>query len=378
MRSRFLKQMTSDPLGSFLESRIADGEFPSASWIVAEGDRIISSGALGFAVLEPEQVPAVADTVYDLASLTKPLATGMLCAILQERGALSLDDKVSKYLDGFGDGEKADLTVADLASHRSGFEAWRPFYLDASGQSRAEKLESVVASIASLPLAAEPRSKVIYSDLNYILLCAILESAAGLRLDALFVQDVSGPLGLTDVCFNPPSAWRVRIAASEKGNVYEEQTARDLGFDTASFDWRREVPIGEVHDGNCSFLEGVSGHAGLFGTSAGVLRVSREFLPGSRLLSNGSLGQFTSDLTPGLEQARSLGFQLASTEGCSAHSSLTPDSFGHLGFTGTMLWIEPGRERVYVLLTNRTHGRRPPFADLFNARAGFLSEASRL
>ncbi len=370
--------MASDALGSLLESRIAEGEFPSASWIVAEGDRIISSGARGLAVLEPEQMPAAEDTIYDLASLTKPLATGLVCAVFLERGVLSMKDRVSKYLEGFSEGEKTELRVEDLVSHRSGFEAWRPLYLEALGQTRAERLASVIDLIATLPLASEPGSKVIYSDLNYILLCAILEAAAGVTLDVLFEKEVAEPLELTDVFFEPPDAMRGRIAASEEGNRYEKQMASEMGFDTSSYRWRREVLIGEAHDGNCSSLGGISGHAGLFGTTGGVLRISRQFLPGSRLLSDHSLGLFTSDLTPGLEQARSFGFQLAATAGCSAHTSLPADSFGHLGFTGTMLWIEPGRQRVYVLLTNRTHGRRPPFADLFRTRSEFLKTAARL
>ncbi len=370
--------MTADPIREFLISRIEQGDFPSASWIVRQGGEVISSGAAGAAVCGPEEMAATPETIYDLASLTKPLATGLLASIYAGRGEMSFEDPVSKYILEFGRHDSAELTIADLLTHRSGFAAWRPLYLEAAGDTRAARLEAISRLIADLQPEAPRRAKVIYSDLNFILLCRILELAGGSSLEDLFRKEIAESLELTETGFNPPDELLPRIAASETGNRYEMQISREMGFEVEDYPWRQSEIRGEVHDGNCFFLGGVSGHAGLFSTAAEVARLAAEFLPGSSLLGDESLGMFSTDLTPGLGQARSIAFQLASTPGSTANGILNDTAFGHLGFTGTMVWIEQGTERIFVLLTNRTHCRELPFADLSASRRGFLELASGL
>ena len=365
--------MNADPIRTFLEEKILEREFPSVAWLVARGEDLVSSGALGLAHVEPEEIEARFDTIYDLASLTKPLATGLLAALLIERGEFSLADPVRRFLPEFDREDKRDITFADLLSHRSGLEAWRPFYLEVEGATRDERLSGIAARIAELPLEYSTGSRVVYSDLNFILLCAVIERISGEDLSRAAESAIFGPLGLSRTCFVPPQDLRSSIAASEEGNQFEKETAEAAGFDVSGYGWRTETIVGEVHDGNAHFLGGISGHAGLFADISDTWKLARQFLPdSSRILKAETCAIFTQDLTPGLEQARSVAFQLASTGTSSGHGALPESAFGHLGFTGTMVWIEPASASVFLLLTNRTHGRKPPFADLFETRREFL------
>ncbi|MCO6509448.1 MAG: beta-lactamase family protein [Aridibacter famidurans] len=370
--------MSSDPIKEFAESRIVAGDFPSASWVVSDEKGILSEGAAGLAVTGDVRVEASVDTIYDLASLTKPLVTGLLFAILLESGELALDEPLSVHFEEFASEGKREITFEDLLAHRTGFEAWRPFYLEVEGDGRDERLAGIVRKIAELPLSGAVGDRVVYSDLNFLLLGALIEKISGRRLDELALEHIIRPLGLESTSFLPSQILYGRIAASEKGNAYEKEISVEMGFETSEYDWRTEVIRGEVHDENCRFVSGVSGHAGLFATAAETARIASLFLPGSELLRPGTLELFRKNLTPGLDQARSCAFQLAATEDSSAHGTIPDASFGHLGFTGTMIWIDPEHRRTYVLLTNRTHGRRPPFADLFDARNGFLRAAARI
>ncbi len=371
--------MNHDPIRSLLEECVAKGEFPSAVWLVAHRESVVSKGAIGFAQLEPEKFAARLDTIYDLASLTKPLITGLLTAILIDRGELRISDKVGGFLPAFNTGVWKGTTIEDLLTHRSGFEAWRPFYLETSGTARSARLEAVIARIAGLAPEYEPRTRVVYSDLNFILLGRILEGIYGLTLDVAAQRELFIPLGLESTFFNPPVSISGSIAASEKGNLFERKTAAEAGFDVAGYPWRKEVICGAVHDGNCHYLAGVSGHAGLFSNLEETLVLARQFLPEcSQLLSPGTCSLFRGNLTEGLDQARSVVFQLAASESSSAHGVLSDIAFGHLGFTGTLLWLEPGTGSVFILLTNRTHCAAPPFADLAATRKRFLQTALAL
>lgn len=369
--------MSEHKIREFIEARITEGDFPSAVWAVGDESRILAQGAAGFADTGDDRSEATTDTIYDLASLTKPLVTGLLTALLIENGKLALTDRISRFLAPLDSGEKRKITVEDLLAHRSGFEAWRPFYLEVNGEGREARLASVVRRIGELPLKRAPRTGVIYSDLNFILLGAIIEMIEGRDLAELADERIFSPLGLRDTVFGPVENLTRRVAANEKGNAYERRMADEMGFDTANYDWREEVIRGEVHDENCRFLGGISGHAGLFSTARETLVLCRQFLPGSTiLLKQDTCRIFSRDLTEGLEQARSAAFQLAATEGSSANGVLPDNAFCHLGFTGTGVWIDPERRRFYVLLSNRTHGRKPPFADLSGARHGFLEASS--
>ncbi len=338
-------------IADFLRSRIDAGDFPGASYIVGEGSRVLAEGAHGHAVVAPRRVPARTGTLYDLASLTKPLATSVLLVRLLAEGRLRLEDPLRRHLSPWrgpdSDG-RDDLTLLDLLTHRSGLPAWKPLYVLATGR------EDRIAWLRRVPLAAGPGREVVYSDLGYILLGFALEEVTGEPLHRCFARRVARPLGLDDLLYRPPRSRRPRIAATEEGDAHERDLA---GPDGRGYNgWREGVIRGEVHDHNAHSLGGVAGHAGLFGTARSVLAVARECLDGpAGIIPENLRLLFRTGFTAGMSQDRSAGFQLASTPGCSAGDALSPRSFGHAGFTGTSLWIDPDARRIHVLLTNRVH-----------------------
>jgi CubicO group peptidase (beta-lactamase class C family) len=194
----------------------------------------------------------------------------------------------------------------------------------------------------------------------------------GLKLDALAQQQIFGPLGLTHTFFNPKQASRTGIAACENGNAYErDMCERDFPAKPYA-KWRESTVWGEVHDGNAHFLGGVAGHAGLFSTAPETLKLANQFIAlQSQLLKSETCELFRQNMTKGLNEARSFGWQLAVTKDSTAGPALSPDAFGHTGFTGTSCWIDPERQRIFILLTNRTHARALPFANINGVRRQF-------
>ncbi len=357
-------------ISEFLLSRIEAGDFPSAVYLVAEKGEVVTRAALGHAVLEPECLEAANNTLYDLASITKVLVTGLLSAICVERGLLSLDERADEYLYVFADPKYRMITVRDLLVHTSGLKAWLPLYLLAS------KKEKVVDFLTHQYDESALGSRVVYSDLNFITLQRILQGLLDKRIDAAFTDEVAGPLGLVETGFGPLKQKRPKIAASEHGNRFEEQTCKELGYLTeengGNAHFRNETIWGEVHDGNAYFMGGVAGHAGLFSTADEVLKLAEQFLPAyTKLLKPEICELFRTNFTPNLNEHRSFAFQLASTPDSTASTKMSPESFGHLGFTGTSLWIDPVKERIFILLTNRTHVHDLPFANINSVRRRF-------
>ena len=390
-----------EKISTFLYERIAANDFPSAVYLVAEKGEIVYHDALGNAVVEPETIPATLDTIYDLASLTKPLATGLLTAMRVDENDLSLESRAGDRFPMFKDGRVGDLTVKQLATHISGLPAWLPLYLVAGSRVSAP---SIVAQMESSYAAG---SRVEYSDINFIALGHMVEGL-GNPFDQLFDLDIADELGLVNTTFRrsiPNAIDRAGFAASEFGNEYERQTCIEKGYlpgRNASVNERgdragegglnSEKPIatlpngrvsarnafrdyqiwGEVHDGNAYFMGGVAGHAGLFSTAEEVFNIALQFLPEyTQLLKPETCQLFRTNFTRGLNEDRSFAFQLASTEGSTAGTRMSPESFGHNGFTGTSLWIDPVKDRIFVLLTNRTHNHSLPFVNINSVRRGF-------
>ena len=360
---------------AMLEERIAAGDFPSAVYLVAERGRARFADALGDAVREPDRHAATLETIYDLASLTKPLVTGLLTAMHVERGVVSLDAPVSNYLSEFANEEKRAVTVRQLLTHTSGLPAWQPLYLLAEGD-RSRVLEVV----ASQPLEHAPGSRVVYSDLGFITLGLLLQRVVGATLVELARREIFDPLSLKRTFFNPEKSLQTEVAACESGgNAYEREVCEtqyasqpEGQHGATTTNWRTEPIWGEVHDGNAFFLGGAVGHAGLFSTARETLRLAEQFLPRSTtLLAPATCALFRTNMTDGLNEARSFAWQLAATPDSTAGPLLPPDSFGHLGFTGTSCWIDPTRERVLILLTNRTHARPLPFVNINSVRRRF-------
>ena len=370
--------MESEEISEFLRERAEAADFPSAVYLAAEKGEILLEGAIGNSVVEPEIIPARPDTIYDLASMTKPLVTGLLVAKLIEKREIHLSNTVSRYFSEFDTVEKRGITVQNLLTHTSGLPAWRPFYLMCRGGNNPGLREDLASIIGGLPLVDPPHIKVVYSDPNFLVLTLLVEKLHGLRLDEIAADEIFGPLGLRDTFFNPPSNLRGRIAASEKGNGFEKQTCIEQGFDISGYAWREYQIWGEVHDGNAWAMGGVAGHAGLFSTARETLLIAQQFLPEStHVLQPETCKLFRVNLTPGGIESRSIAFQTAAVSRDSAGETLPDEAFGHLGFTGTSLWIDPINARVYILLTNRTHARVLPFQNLNSVRRRFHGLASR-
>ena len=359
-----------EQLSTFLQEHIDAGEFPSAVYLVADHNEIVFADALGYSVVEPYRVANKLDTIYDLASLTKPLVTALLCSRRIELGELTLDSSVSHYLPEFERTDKQMITVRELLTHTSGLPAWRPLYVLTEDQP-----DRAAGAIASLDLEYKPGTRVIYSDLGFIALGILLERLTGQRLAEMAKHEIFEPLNLRQTFFNPEIALQTGIAACETGNAYERDMCEQTGVPPYA-NARQALIWGEVHDGNAYFLGGAAGHAGLFSTASEVFLLAQQFLCDyTRLLTPQTCWMFRENMTPGLEEGRSIGWQLAATKDSTGSVDLPPDSFGHNGFTGTCLWIDPEHSRVFVLLTNRTHARKLPFANINAVRREFNSLA---
>jgi CubicO group peptidase (beta-lactamase class C family) len=359
-----------EQLSVLLEEHIDAGDFPSAVYLVARDDEVVFTDALGHSVVEPYSVATKLDTIYDLASLTKPLITGMLCARRIELGELTLDSSVSHYLPEFDRTDRQMITIRELLTHTAGLPAWRPLYLLAE-----DEPERAAGAIANLDLEYKPGTRVVYSDLGFIALGLLLARITGHGLAEMAQREIFEPLKLQHTFFNPEIALQTGIAACETGNAYERDMCEQSGAG-AYENSRQRLIWGEVHDGNAYFLGGAAGHAGLFSTARETLEMARQFLAdSSKLLTPQTCLLFRTDMTPGLEEARSLAWQLAATKDSTAGLDLPPDSFGHSGFTGTSLWIDAEHRRVFILLTNRTHARQLPFANINAVRRQFHSLA---
>ena len=329
-----------------LESAVDAGLAPGfvAGWIRA-GEASASIVAMGDAVVGCPPTPATPATWFDLASLTKPLVVGTSSLLALRAGELSLDATVAEVLPETRGRELADRTVRQLLTHTSGLPAWAPIY----ALGRRDR-SSIIESLCGLPVG-EAGTHVVYSCPGFILLGMILERVTGASLDRLFADRVLFPLGLEEQLAFRPDAGRPLA-----GGARSPDTERSLVIER-KLDPSRIPPVAaaEPDDGNARFLGGVAGNAGLFGTAAGVLGLTGVYLEGATLLTTRERALATADHTPGLEQARGLAWQLARSPGCSGGPALASTAFGHTGFTGTSVWVDPTRELAMTLLANRVH-----------------------
>jgi len=287
-----------------------------------------------------------------------------------ELGELTLDASVAQYLQEFDRADRHNITVRDLLTHTSGLAAWRPLYLTAPDQ------EGALAAIANGKLVYKTGKRVVYSDLGFIVLGFLLQRLKGRSFADLARREIIDSLALRQTVFNPERKLRPDIAASEAGNGYERAMCEGDFSSTAPesrlASWREQTIWGEVHDANAYFLGGAAGHAGLFSNASETLRLANQFMGGqSELLKKETCELFQQNLTKGLNEARSFAWQLAATKDSTAGPALPPDAFGHTGFTGTSCWIDPHQQRVFILLTNRTHDHPLPFTNINATRRQF-------
>jgi len=335
--------MEKDKVDGLMKQGVADGVFPGGVLLVARGGDIYFFEAYGKAnILSSRKMTR--DTVFDLASFTKPLATTLAVARLIQENRLVLDQRVDEILPGFAGSEKAPIRIRHLLAHISGLPAYRPYFKDLCRYPLSDRKNRLQTLLLREPLIHPPGEETTYSDIGFMLLALIVEKIAGCRLDAFVARQVYGPTGIKDLFFIDTS---------------RSIPARDFAA-TEYCAWRNQMVEGFVHDENAYALGGVSGHAGLFGTAGAVYSLLFSLLKGVKgqggIFPPRIMGQFLKR-PPGYE--RPLGFDMPSDEGSSAGIYFEPAAtVGHLGFTGTSFWMALDRSIIIVLLTNRIHPSR--------------------
>jgi CubicO group peptidase (beta-lactamase class C family) len=316
-----------------LQRAIEARAFPAASVAVTQGGQLIARKALGRFTYEPGAPQVTPDTLFDLASLTKVIAATAMAMILYERGVLDLEAPVAGIVPEFAEAgsRRQEITLRMLLAHSSGLPAYEKLYL------RARTRDELLRAAFATPLAADPGTHAEYSDIGFIVLGAALERLAEDTLAVFCQREILGPLGMTHTVFNPPPTWRRSIPPTADDRIF-----------------RGRIIQGEVQDENASVLGGVAGHAGLFSTAADLATFAHAMLSGGRpIVRPATVSLFTRRDPSPTGTSRALGWDTPSSPSQSGRF-LSPKSFGHLGYTGTSLWIDPGRELSVTLLTNRT------------------------
>jgi CubicO group peptidase (beta-lactamase class C family) len=338
-----------DAAAEILLHGVLDRAFPAASVEVGRRDGPLWQRAFGALTYDAGAPETTADTIFDLASLTKIIATATLSMRAVDNGSLALDRRVGDLLPEWRGADRETVTVRDLLTHGSGLPAYLPFFRDHTGRVEFEP------AICQTPLECPPRTRSLYSDLGFMLLGFILEDAEAGGRRRLGRFDPSSTLAAQfrklatfitpePLTFNPPRHWRDRTAPTEVDS------------------WRGRLLTGEVHDENAWALGGAAGHAGLFGTAAGVGAFARAVLhtiAGLDLLARAATFREFIRRSDIADSSRALGWDtMRPTSSCGTRMSAT--AIGHTGFTGTSLWIDWERDLYVVLLTNRVHPSREP------------------
>lgn len=324
--------------------------FPGGVLLVSVGDTLVCHNAFGVKdIFTKNRVEK--NSVFDLASLTKPLATAMAVAKLIEKKHLKLNQSIGEFIPAAQGTDKCNITLESLLRHCSGLPAHRPYYTKLVSIKPEKRQEVLCAMLLQEPLVYEPDTREIYSDLGYMLLARIVEIVSRKRFDAFVLENVFHPLGVKSLFFG-------------KDTSGEQYAATAYDFEsivsTEKCPWRKKILRGEVHDDNAWSLGGVAGHAGLFGTAPGVWKILKDLL---KTLNGRSGGIISPDLLSSFLEKRQgrervAGFDTPSKSGASCGKYFSSSAIGHLGFTGTSFWIDPRSNLIVILLTNRVHPNR--------------------
>jgi len=323
------------PLETIAETAVRDGVFPGTSIAVIHHGKTVFHRAFGRQSFPADSPAADTTTIYDLASLTKAVVTTGIIMQLVERDSIDLDVPVSRYLPAFASRGKQQVTIRNLMLHNSGLRAHTLFH------KTCRTPEEVFRAIAADTLLSPPGLKTLYSDLGFITLGRIVETATGRTLEANFRQRFALPLGMRHTMFNPPASLLGSIAPTEQDTSWHSSLRRPL-----------------VHDQNAALLGGVAGHAGLFSTTGDLIPYVRMLMQkgsyeGKPYARPETVSMFTSRNG---KNSRALGWDLRSLEGTSsAGTAFSTSSWGHLGFTGTSIWVDPEKELAVIMLSNRVH-----------------------
>jgi len=344
-----------------MDAAVARGVFPGVVVLVNIGGQVVFHRAAGMRALEPERSPMREDTIFDLASLTKPLATSLAMMIMLKERKIGLDDRVSRFFHNFGVHGKTHVTFRHLLANTSGLPAWRPYWKDILRIEREGRInftasrgakEYVYEAIQREKPDAAAGAKTLYSDLGFMLLGAVVEEVNGTTLDRYCHERIYKPLGLRATSYVDLSLLRTRRL----------EPIADMIAPTERCPWRKRVLCGEVHEDNAFAMGGVAGHAGLFSSARDIDRIAtvlRECYDGQSLfLPAAIVREFWRRNDPAGASTWALGWDTPSPQDSTAGSELSRHSVGHVGFTGTSLWIDLERGMHAVVLSNRVHPSR--------------------
>ncbi len=345
-----------------LDKAIEKQEIPGAVVLARmprEGEILDYAWVRGLAVARPERLAMRRDTIFDLASLTKPLATTTAIMLLVEEGSISLDDPVAKALPAFADRGKENVTIRHLLCHSAGLKPWRGFHelLIEKERKTGERLigtregrDWIIDRVLRSALVHQPGEAAVYGDLDFIVLGALVEAVAKQPLDEFCESRIFTRLALHDTRFFPIP---VDGSPAAPDRVLQRVAA------TENCPWRDRIIWGEVHDPNASAMGGVAGHAGLFSTADDVMRYAQLFLDAwhgrNPSLPMERVREFSRRQNLPNDSDWALGWDTPTKGASSSGQHFSPTSVGHLGFTGTSLWIDLERELIVVMLTNRIH-----------------------
>jgi len=333
-----------EKVDTLMRQAVTDNVFPGGVLLVSKGESILFFEAYGYANIFSKRI-MVRDTVFDLASLTKPLATTLAVMKLVAQHKLELDHNLETVLPRFKETDKSRMTVKHLLCHNSGLPDYRPYYKTLCKLPPSSRKAALRDLLVKEPLIHAVGKEVLYSDLGFMILGWIIEHLSERRLDRFVIEEIYNPLGLKNLFFQDiySAPRRVEFAATEL------------------CPWRDTLLDGAVHDDNAYVVGGIEGHAGLFGTAHDLYRLLSVLLSdfkgeyATRLFDKDLLRDF---LKPREEIHRALGFDVPSLEGSSCGRYFSRHSVGHLGFTGTSFWMDLERSVMVVLLTNRVHPSR--------------------
>jgi uncharacterized protein YbbC (DUF1343 family)/CubicO group peptidase (beta-lactamase class C family) len=320
-------------LDGIVQEAIRDEQIPGAVVLVGHDGRVIYRKAFGERALEPRREPMTLDTIFDVASLTKVVATTIAVMQLAQKGQIRINDPVAKYIPEFGESDKEEITVRELLTHYSGL----PKDLDLSQPWEGGETALRMA-YAEKPIYA-PGSRFLYSDVNFIVLGAVVEHVSGMPLNEYCQKNIFVPLKMTSTRFLPPASWLPKIAPTQ-------------------YDEHDRMLRGVVHDPTARRMGGVAGHAGLFSNADDLAKFAQALLSGSTILSPLMIEKMTTPQQPPTSQAlRGFGWDIDSPLSSNRGDLLPVGSFGHTGFTGTSLWIDPTTQTYIIVLANAVHPR---------------------
>lgn len=334
--------MKSNPVDHLMRKGLRDRVYPGAVLLVGHGDVPLFFEAYGFANLFSGQA-MTRETVFDLASLTKPLATSLAVARLVDQGRIGLDEPLETWLPALAGSDKASLTARQLLRHQSGLPAHRLFYMTLKTLAPVERNAALIDLLKHTPLAGDPGGPVRYSDLGFMLLCRLVEAVCGCPMNRFLAAEIYAPMGLKDLFF---------VDLTDSRRPHGPYAATEL------CPVRNRLLVGEVHDDNAWFAGGVDGHAGLFGTARAIFQLLR-FLAAD-LQGRSATALFSKRMLRGLfggetPSALPLGFDRPSAQHSSAGRHFSANTVGHLGFTGVSFWMDLEKDVCIILLTNRVH-----------------------